>query len=961
MLRFKLALLGSSLAVTVGVCAPASAQTAPAAAETDVEAVVVTGSRLTNTGFVAPTPVTTIGSDQIERRAPSAVNELLADIPSFRPTNGPSQAQRLVGAGQGLSSADLRGLGASRTLVLINGRRVVGQSPTGTVDTSIIPSGLIDRLEVVTGGASAAYGSDAVAGVVNFIMKDRIDGFNGSIQVGRSQRGDNDEIGGTLNWGETFAGGKGKVVLGADYNRTDGVGNIYQRKRTAVEPGNSANPIPFGANRPAGVPAQGFLTNVEFSTLTKGSVINAARTTTGGASTALNQLAFNADGSSYILQRGTVYGNLMAGVNTNYGSGPMSNWNLRTPNQREAYMGIVNYEITPDLNAFFEVNFGKTKVEAESSFHTQPGTIVFRDNPFIPADVRARMVALNINEITIGRVDTDWRGSLTDNRVDTLRFAAGLAGKVFGDWTWDVYLQHGKTIGHNNLYHTKESNLLAAEYVVTGPNGQPVCGPLATNPNFAPNRLTALIDPSKVLPGCVPFNPFGIGRNSQAAIDYVSGWQYTKIEIWQQVAAANIAGDLFSLPAGAVSIATGIEARRNELNQTADPLQIRAIYGNGNQQTYSGEQEVLEGYIEAGIPILRDVAFAKSLDLNGAVRRTHYSDSGSVTTWKAGFSFEPNDSIRLRATQSRDIRAPNLVELYNVGGSMAAANFIANPFNGVLGRLTTTNRGNPNLKPEIADTFTMGLVLQPTWEWANGFRASIDYFNIKVSEVIAAAAAQDILTGCLAGIQAYCGQIEFDSTAFGIRNVNNAPLNQAALKTNGFDFEVAYRVPLDNFNLPGRLDIRALATWTRKLERTDRAGTVLTTTDYAGSLTNIGVPEWSGVVNLNYALGGFTAGLQTRLFSASIRDPQLIGPDKPGYNPALPNSVNINRFPSVPYYNVNAAYDFMVEGHRLQVFGLINNLFDRQAPVLSLAALNTGGNPYDYIGRTFKMGMRFAW
>ncbi len=938
-------------------------QPADGESEADTDRVVITGSRL-QTGFSAPSPTTVVGVEQIQSQVPGGISELLSEMPSFRASSGPVQSQRnLVGPLAGQATSDLRGLGAPRTLTLVNGRRFVSTNTAGSVNTQVIPVGLIERIEVVTGGASAAYGSDAVAGVVNFILRDGFEGVSGSFHAGQSRYGDNNEFGGNLNAGMSFADGRGSAIIGVDFNLNDGIGNIYSRPRTSIEPGNTATPITFsGANRPPGTPSRGFLPMVEFSAMTKGSVITGARTATGAGSTALNFIAFDEDGLPFNFLRGTIYGNLMQGVTTNYGSTPLSNWGLKTPNDRATGMLLINYDLAESTEVFLEATYARTDIDGFSSYHTQPRVTILRDNPFLPQVIRDQMVQRNLTEIDIGRVDSEWGGALTHNTFDTLSIASGFKGEIFDTWTWDAYVQYGRTLGIGRLNHTRESSLLAAQYVVTGPNGQPMCGPLATNPNFAASRLSALVNPDFVLPNCVPFNPFGIGNNTNAAIDYVSGEQLTKLDIRQNVAAASLAGDLLALPAGALTVATGIEYREESVRQTADPLQERGIYTNGNNKSWSGKNKVVEGFVEAGVPLLRDLPLIDALDLNAAVRHTNYQTSGAVTTWKVGLTYEPNDLLRFRGTRSRDIRAPNLAELFSFSGSVLPANSVFNPFNGVTERLTTTTRGNPFLTPEIADTVTAGIVFEPTWDGWSGLRASLDFYDITIEGVVSAVASSDVLNRCFAGNQNYCQQIEFVPQGNGnIRNINLAPFNQAELSTSGVDFEIAYGVPIEEFGIPGELNINSLVNYTDKLERVDVPGPAAIAVDYAGYSMGGGTPKLTGTFGVNYALDGLRVGLRARVFSEIRYDPSLIGPDEDGYSPTLPNSINVNRFPSVPYFSMNASYDFAVGEAKMQLFGAIDNLLNRQPPILAIAALNSGGNPYDYVGRNFKVGLRFQW
>lgn len=926
--------------------------------------IVVTGTRLSAAGFNQPTPVTVIGAEMVRQRASTNLAETLTELPAFRNSNGSNQSQRtstnITGA---QNTVDLRGLGPTRTLVLVNGRRHVPTNSTGTVDLSMIPSSLVERVDIVTGGASAAYGSDAVAGVANVVLKARTEGLELGVVSSISGEGDNREFQANLAYGKGFADGRGRFLLGGEYAKSKGVGTIYSRDWGRIEPGNSATPIAFGANRPAGTPAFGFLPNVEYATLTTGSVINAARTATGAAVTSLNQTAFNRDGSLYTLVRGKVYSSLMAGVTTNYGATPLSNYPLRVPQDRAVFFGSAGYDLADNVEIFGEAEYGKFKINTFSNFHQSALFTIRSTNPFIPAELRPRLAAANVAEFDIGRLDSDWGGLALRGEIESQRFVAGLRGKAFGDWAWEIYAQDGQTDLHDERFAAKEANLSAAVYAVTDANGQVVCGPLATNPNFAANRLTTLVNPANVLPGCVPFNPFG-QQNSQAAIDYVTGTEYTDTKIKQRVYAGSIAGSPFSSWAGPVQLAVGGEIRRESIDNLADPLQVQGIYQSGNQRNWSGSTSVKEGFIEVGVPLARDVTLVKALDLNGAVRRTDYRLSGAVTTWKVGATWDVSDELRFRATRSRDIRAPSLSELFLQSGTVASGTTITNPFNGVSGRLPTTSNGFTGLRPEIANTFTAGVVLQAPDTFLPGLRASVDYYSIKVDDVISTVSGAlistvgtQILQRCFAGQQDSCALITFNNTAYGIANVNLTNYNQASLETDGIDIEVSYRAPLAG----GALTVRALANNTRHFKRVDNPAANGPAIEYAGTSVLGGSPKWTGNLVVSYRLGGFNAGVQVKAFTGVKYSPDYVGPDEADYNPAAANSINIGRFPSMAYLNLNASYDFEVGDHRMQVFGIVNNALNSDPPVLVTAALNSGGNPYDLVGVNFRAGVRINW
>jgi len=939
MLRATALFSSASILVLITPHLALSQTTAAVEPSAAVEEVVVTGSRL-QSGFAAPTPVKVVGQEMIQQRAPAGAGELVAEIPGFRPV-GPGIATRSgTNAVGGQNQPDLRGLGPTRTLVLIDGRRVVGTNATQTVDINTIPTNLIGRVEVVTGGASAAYGSDAVAGVVNFILLDRLNGIRGSATKGISERNDNRETEFSIAAGHTFFDDKLHVVLGGDYNKNRGVPYMYNRKWGAAEPGQLANPV----TRPAGVPAVEYRNGVEFATLTPGSIIQSGP---------LKGTAFDPNGNPYQFQYGTVVGTQMYGSTANYGNNQFMAFNIKNPIERTGFMGRATYDLNDDTSLFIEGGFGMMdNAGTKSNITQQLALTVSRDNPFLPAATRAAMSANNLTTVTIGRVNNDIGPYDIFNHTETWRVATGAKGKIFGDWNWDLYYQHGQTTNDFNVNEQHVPNFLASTNVVTGANGQPACGPIATNPNLSAAQRVV------VQPNCVPYNIFGDGRASKEAIDYVRQHMYSVTTVKQDVAAATISGEPFESWAGPVSMAAGLEYRKDSMAQVGDPVSaVGSPFIFGNPQTFSGANSVKEGFVEIGVPLARDMPLIKSLDINGAIRRTDYKISGPVTTWKVGLSYEPFDMIRIRATESRDIRAPNLSDLFSLGGASTGGIGSRNPFNNQQGQFRTVTRGNPNLAPENADTFTAGLVFQPTWRWASGFRASIDYYNIIIKDVIASVSQQETVNRCYAGQTIYCPQITFDNSVFGIAEVRTFVYNLNKLATNGVDIDVNYRIPLGS--LPGRLDLRGLYSIVGELTTSDVSGQ----TDRSGASVG-GLPSRSGNFTATYTNGRYTGSLQARYTGSMKVDATLQGPDDPRYNPALSTSTSQNRFPSIVYYNLQSQVDvYQRDSRRLQLFGVINNLLDTQPPLYAPVAMNvTGGtNPYDLVGRSFKFGLRFEF
>jgi len=553
--------------------------------------IVVTGSRLV-TGFRAPTPVTTVGAAEIESRGASNLGEVLAQIPSFRPSNSPSTAGVTSRGGGQQITPDLRGIGDTRTLVLVNGRRHVPTTASGSVDIKLIPTLLVSQVEVVTGGASAAYGSDAVAGVVNFILKDRIDGIEGTLQSGISELGDGGEIRASLATGLSFGGDRGRFVVGADYLKLFPIGTQLTRDWGRREAGLITNPN-FATN---GLPNFIIAENVHSANTTPGGLI---------VSGPLRGLAFGPNGSTYQYEFGQVFGSSMIG-----GSGRFDNENLLSllgvPVETINGLASAEFDFSPDLQLFAELSAGWSQVGGASQESRDRGNLVIRrDNAFLPGSVRAAMTANDLQTITIGRVSYD-TGKIELDRINkVLRGVIGLQGSFGGDWSWDTYYQYGRNdfsleMGPNN--RRQDEYRLAVDAVVDPASGQIVCRSTLTNPSN----------------GCIPVNVFGNG--SLELNDYVHGSALFDLITEQHVASANVQGKPFSTWAGPVSIGVGAEYRRDTAVGTSDALAQR-INPNGslggwilgNQLPFTGKINVWEVYGETLIPLAE--AFVREVDL----------------------------------------------------------------------------------------------------------------------------------------------------------------------------------------------------------------------------------------------------------------------------------------------------------------------------------------------------------
>jgi len=935
-------------AVAAAIAYPAGAADPAAASGESLEEIVVTGTHL-QAAQDSPTPVTVVDAATVQNRAPADVLEVLNQIPQFRATTQTQGSDRLSLSQSGVQGlVDLRGLGATRTLTLVDGQRFVGGNLAGLVDTNLLPVSLLDQVEVVTGGASAAYGSDAVAGVVNFKLKDHMDGITGSIQRGMSEYFDEKEWVATVGAGTNFADNRAHVVLGLDYADNDGAGSFYSRSYGRLEPGL----VSAGNGRPAGTPAQFWSNGVELSNATPGGLI---------LSGPLKGVAFDGSGNPYNFNYGTVYSSAMIGSQANYGFNPQGYAIIGNPFSHKSAYSKLTVDASDRTSLWVSGNFAVSSSYSIGAPPTSVGPITIGvDNPYLPSSIHDAMLADGLSTISVGKIFANVGGNSQEITNHLWRLAAGAKGEILNGWKWDVYAAVGLDTEHYNFNGIQTYNIYAASNAVLGANGAVTCGNLATNPNLNPITITY------VQPNCVPFDIFGNSSpaTDPAAYDYMFNPIVSVEKIHQTSGGANLNGSPFSDWAGPVQIGVGAEYRSDSLNVVSDEQGAEGHYFTSGQGIYGGHNDVKEGYLEAGIPLLKDLPFARSLDLNLAGRETDYDIEGSVRTWKVGFTDDITDSLRLRATKSHDIRVPNLFELFGVGPPAIQLG-IVNRFNGQSGNVRDVQAGNLNLRPEVANTITAGLVFDKSIGNTT-FRSSVDYFDIRMHDVIAAGiGVQATIDGCYAGNQSYCNNITFDNSALGIALVSLQSINLNALYTNGVDFEVEMRQNELPFGMPGSLDWHLLASFTNHMSLTTPAGRF----EYAGSTATIGsggtfpngggMPTWRGNLTTTYTIDKVSAALQLTGFNRLTYNPTLVGPDSANYNPAAANSISQNQFRGEIYANLMGGYQ---TSDHLKFFGVINNLLDRKPPNYAINAFSTNAaDLYDTVGRSYKLGVRFNY
>ncbi len=990
---FRTSILATTIASLLYVPAGLAQQSA---APTDgVEELVVSGSRISRiSGFTSPTPVTTLNADEMERLNIVNLGAGLSQLPAFRASNTPT-TNGWGSFNVGAQIVNLRGLGVNRNLVLVDNRRFAPVTREGTVDLNLIPSGLVERTDVVTGGASAAYGSDAIAGAVNVILNKSLTGLKGQFDKGRSSEGDGDNTHLSLAGGADFLDGRAHFVLGGEYEKQEGIGDCFTRDwceggvvitnsgvgAVAGQPANVRFPTGGGffAN-PGGVIAQ--LNNNTAATLPIRNLLG-----TGG-------VTFNKNGDPVPYNLGSP----ASGNNSANGDvfPSMSTSQLMVPVERETLFGHADFQLSDTLTGFLEASYGHVDGDVMQSRYFGAPIPIFNDNPFVPAAIRALLPAASatpsgarpaagaFNLAVLGQ-----RQGLSASEAQTYRITFGLDGQFNDNWSWDTYYQFADTERDQSV----ANNMVpGSSRVINRPGSGGVNNPesmafwsWASDAVYDPADAAlpagqrkivcrALISPDAALrsaaAGCSPFNPFGEGRASQPALDYVYRTLVENIQIDQHVVAANVQGSVVELWAGELAMAAGVEFRRDSTALVHDALSNSFAYFQNFGADYKADQDAVEAYVEMEIPLLAGLPLVDALNLNAAARRTAYDISGfggfnrsasnneiSANTWKIGLLYDVSEWLRFRVTRSRDIRAPNFNDLFQA----SASNFTA-----VTNRFQAGNPaqfpaglagGNPGLDAEKSITSTLGLIVQPGEGWASGLRFSADYYDIQVDNYIGTpGGAQNIVDRCFFfNDPLTCPLIVFgpNNSLAEIRNVN---VNLQWLKSRGVDFELAYTLPITR--IPGEFSVRWLATKVME-SSTNLFGTV---TDRAGETGGGGLPEWLSNVYVTYANGPLSTTLSGRYISDGIFNALWMGPDDPNYAVTKPLTINDNSVDSAFYLNLSGSYNMTIlDDQSIQLFASVTNLADKEPPSAPSATYPTNPVFFDQIGRTYRLGLRFRY
>lgn len=954
---FRNHLLASS--VFAGVAFAVAA--APAVAQEDEEAavqetVLVTGTRIAKQDFVSNSPISTVSAETFELtgsiNTEDVLNTLPQAIPGFdRTSNNP---------GDGTATANLRGLGSSRTLVLVDGRRMVPSRSDGVVDLNNIPAAMIERVEVITGGASAVYGSDAMSGVVNFILKDDFEGVEANIGYESTlEYGDAEFFNADITFGANFDGGRGNVTT--NFAWTDRK-SVFQGDRdfsTTALGGTGGNFFEFGSS---GVPDGHSFDNFDFTALGLApDVTNCPEGTSAnaGGTGCIGQAIF-AGGDGI---RPWVDG----GANTDrYNYAPVNY--LQLPQERFATTTVAKYEINEDLELYgrFTGAFNAVPQQlAPTPAFTSITTAT--DNPFLSPTAQAALAQLDTAgtgsaTTFIGRRMEETGGRVSNDDRFAFQFQVGARGDIADLFDYDVYFQKGRSQNNNDLEgDISLPRYLQAVNVTQDASGNAVC-----------------VDPSG---GCVPLNIFGAGNISQAAADFVTLRINAKNEYNQTIAGGQITGDTafmgLELPGGPIGFAFGGEYREEEFDfRPSDALASGNVLGFNGAPPVSGGFDVYDVFGEFYAPILSGAPFAEVLAIEGAIRISDYSTVGTTEAYKLGGEWSPVEGLRFRTLYNTAVRAPNIGELFSpqsngFPGAQDPCSTANNPVAGGIAALCAAtgvpaaligdsgtgpvnpafyqqrndqveglfNGVNPNLAQEEAETITVGVVWEPNF--IENFSIAVDYYNIEITDYITTlgGGAQGVFDQCYGSAfnptqdpnNQFCTALNRQPSGESLPILPNA--NSGFLETGGIDILADYSFETEF--MPGTVSLSYAGLLLDKWDfQASPASAVQTCDGQFGNFCDDPIPEYKHVASVGWADGPFQAQLRWEHIGSTESD-----------------DGGADQIDAFNYFNLNGAWDI---NDNLRISGGIDNLLDEQPPILGSNAeqANTFPATYDVYGRT---------
>ena len=982
MSRLRASLLSASALAGVVVlhAAPAAAQDA------EVGEVVVTGSRIARQDYVSESPIVTVNADQIAAVGSVTVENTLNQLPQFTPSNGAGTNTTNFVTTPGQAYANLRGLGPTRTLVLIDGRRVVAGNPNNVVDLNTIPTFLVETVETITGGASAVYGSDAVAGVVNFRLKRSFEGLQVDAQYGMTDRSDAEQGTISVGYGRDFAGGRGHIALAGTFDKREG---LLAADREWSEVGYTV--LTTGLT-PSGA-----------ATILEGRYDPASNA--GGAGNLPSQAALNAVFGQYGVAAGAVARNSNIGFNadgTLFTTAPVRNFRgeqtpgfsatsytfnsagyryLFLPLERWSLFANGRFEVSDAIEAYgtasyvtYDVSRQLGPASASDGAPPGPDIVVPVTNPFIPADLRTLLASRADPTAAFfpRRAFSEVGGRLSENTYETLQIVGGLRGELgFRDWKWDAYASYGR-MDHQEDQSGNVSRAAMRELTFAPDGGVAICG---------------------------GFDIFGAGQVSPGCARYIARAVENQTEIQQQVYEANLTGGLFDIWAGEVKFAAGLQYRQDDFDYSPDLLlQGPDIVGFNPAVPVSGKIKSKEAYAELLVPLLDGGDGGMDLDLSLGARVADYNTVGTTEAYKADVLFRPVRSLLLRGGYQRSVRAPNIAELFspmslgfssigtpgltttagdpcdvrssyrNGPNAQAVRSLclaqgvpaaIIDSYQQASTQAEILGGGNPDLQEEVSDSVTVGMAWSPAIDqpFFRSFRMSLDWYRIEIEDVVGTLSVPTITGGCFntegtnPGFSAdnfYCGLF----SRLGSGNITNVRVNQvnlAAWKVSGVDFQLDWAFDLADFGLPerlGRLESNLVLSHLDTFKKQARPGAPYLENGgtIGGDLSGGAYPEWKWVASFTWNIEPVRVTFRWRHI-----DSMLDFRNVPVFSPTAVNPPTYNAYDLVGWWALNEKVSFRVGA---------NNLTDKEPPLFtSYSNSNTDPSTYDVLGRRYFVGL----
>ncbi len=960
--------------------APAMAQDVAPIQEqaTQVDEIVVTGSRIARQDYQSTSPIVTVGAADFQQTGAVTIESLLNDLPQFTPSisstsNNPSNG--------GQANINLRNLGSNRTLVLVNGRRLVPSNPSGTVDVSIIPTALIQNVEIISGGASAAYGSDALAGVANFILNENFEGVQFDAQYGQTDREDGATESYSLTIGGNFDNDRGNMVLSLGRSTREFLFNSA-REFSSISGASGTSPLGSTTLDAGNRPSAAFLASYFGQTVPASSA-----------------LGFNDDGSIFAYtgkvnvknpaNAGIEY--TAPGANYTFNTGPLNY--LQLPLDRyNAYAGG-NYRINDSAEVYASALFTQYTAAQELAATPAAAGTGFRvpsTNPFINGDLRTFLDARPNPDgsFLLNKRFTSLGGRQVEDEYNVYQLTTGIRGDVpQSSWTYDVYASYGRV----SDITTQRGNVSRSSV------------------------QTLLDDPNGGTGICAGgFDPFGITNLSAECISYIGRAARNQTTVEQRVVEASLQGKAFDLPAGELRVAFGAQYRQDDYEFLADgslaqinPLVPHLgadglpdggnvggseIAGFNPSQPLAGATSSKELFGEALIPILADLPFIQQLDLTVGYRYADYNLTGGTTAYRADLDWTIVDGLRVRGGYNRSVRAPSIGELFspvNVGfpaiGDPSADGIEGDPCDVTSGfrqpgnpdaaaiqalciaqginaadyptyvysnsQVQGVSGGNPDLFEETADSYSGGIVYQSQFAspWLSGVSASLDYYKIEITDAIGAITVDQQLQGCFNATgenptydpnNSYCVLFQRDPLSGNIVNTFENNANLGKVITSGVDLQVDWRLALDEVGASnwGSIDVNTVVSWLENYEDNVVAGGVFTQRE--GTIASVfgrTFPEWKSLTSINWTNGAFGLGARWR----RVGEMQIFNTE--------------DTLPSIDYFDLNGSW---AVNDAVVLRAGVNNLTDEEPNVFAPGVqANTDPSTYDVLGRRYYVGL----